>query len=178
MPFTREYIRGLAKECGIEMPKEFEDSLVAEHIAARDAYVEKQLEDHKPEKPIPVKDTDEYKNLKKQFEDFKTDTARKETAAAKEKVARAYFTGKNITGKNQEIALRACRAELDAAELDGEKFKDCSALDALVAGDMAGLVGETKVQGAQKHTPPKNDPPAPEGPKNLAEALREKYQKG
>ena len=40
MAFTRSTIRSLAKESGVEIPKEFEDALVAEHLTARYAYAE------------------------------------------------------------------------------------------------------------------------------------------
>ena len=43
MAFTRATIRNLAKESGVEIPKEFEDALVSEHLTARNAYAEEQV---------------------------------------------------------------------------------------------------------------------------------------
>ena len=75
MAFTREFIRKTAKECGLDIPKEFENALVDEHLSARDTYAEAQVKDalekNKPAEPPKIKDTDEYKALKKEFEDYK-----------------------------------------------------------------------------------------------------------
>src|SRR5699024_12135860 len=65
MAFTREFIRKAAKECGLDIPKEFENALVDEHLSARDTYAEAQVKDalekNKPAEPPKIKDTDEYK---------------------------------------------------------------------------------------------------------------------
>ena len=42
-------------------------------------------------------------------------------------------------------------------ELDGDKIKDSTALDALISGDFAGLVSKTNRTGAKTETPPTND---------------------
>lgn len=78
--------------------------------------------------------------IKKEFEGFKQAQTDKEAKAAKEKAARAYFEGKNIEGANLNIAMRSSAAEIAALELDGDKIKDTASLDALVGGDLAGLV--------------------------------------
>lgn len=158
MGFTREFVRKTAKECGIELPKEFENALMDEHIAARDSYAEAQvkeaLENNKPAEQPKVKDTDEYKKLKKEFDDYKAEISGKEAKAAKERAARAFFEGKGITGKSLDIAMRGSGAEIDALELDGDKIKDTAALDALVKDTYSGLVSTTTVRGAQTSTPP------------------------
>ena len=158
MGFTREFVRKTAKECGIELPKEFENALMDEHIAARDSYAEAQakeaLENNKPAEQPKVKDTDEYKKLKKEFDDYKAEISGKEAKAAKERAARAFFEGKGITGKSLDIAMRGSGAEIDALELDGDKIKDTAALDALVKDTYSGLVSTTSVRGAQTATPP------------------------
>ena len=160
MGFTREFVRKTAKECGIELPKEFENALMDEHIAARDSYAEAQvkeaLENNKPAEQPKVKDTDEYKKLKKEFDDYKAEISGKEAKAAKERAARAFFEGKGITGKSLDIAMRGSSAEIDALELDGDKIKDTSALDALVKDTYSGLVSTTTMRGAHTATPPAN----------------------
>lgn len=98
-----------------------------------------------------------YEAEKKAFADYKADQTAKETKAAKEKAVKAYFEGKNITGANLDIAMRGCRDEIGAIELDGDKIKDTAALDALVDGTFAGLVVTKTVQGAQTANPPANN---------------------
>ena len=55
MPFTREHIRKLAKECEVELPKDFINGLIDAHIEARDAYAEEQAKKQPEHKPINVK---------------------------------------------------------------------------------------------------------------------------
>lgn len=161
MAFTREFIRKTAKECGVEIPKEFENALVDEHLSARDTYAEAQvkeaLENNKPAETPKIKDTEEYKKLKKEFDDYKAEVSGKEAKAAKERAARAFFEGKGIIGKSLDIAMRGSGAEIAALELDGDKIKDTSALDALVKDTYSGLVSTTTIRGAQTATPPANN---------------------
>lgn len=158
MPFTREFIRKAAKESGLELPKELEDNLVQEHLSARDAYaagqVKAALEDNKQDQAPAVKDTQEYKDLKKEFEDYKSRVTAKETKSAKEAAARSYYESKGITGKALDIAMRGSGAEIDALELADGKIKDAAALEALVNGDFSGLVSTTVTKGAETATPP------------------------
>lgn len=161
MAFTRATIRNLAKESGVELPKELEDALVSEHLTARNAYAEEQvkaeLEKQPTEKAVNVKDSEEYKTLEKSFNDYKAEIANKQAKEAKEKAVRAFYESKGITGKNLEIAMRGSRAEIDGIELDGDKIKDASALDALVKGDFSGLVATTSTKGANTASPPANN---------------------
>ena len=98
-----------------------------------------------------------YEKEHTDFESYKKGITAKETKAAKEKAVRAYFEGQNITGANLDIAMRGCRDEIGAIELDGDKIKDTAALDALVNGTFAGLVVTKTVQGAQTANPPANN---------------------
>ena len=161
MAFTRATIRNLAKESGVELPKELEDALVSEHLTARNAYAEEQvkaeLEKQPTEKAVNVKDSEEYKTLEKSFNDYKAEIANKQAKEAKEKAVRAFYESKGITGKNLEIAMRGSRAEIDGIELEGDKIKDNSALDALVKGDFSGLVATTTTKGANTANPPANN---------------------
>ena len=161
MAFTRATIRNLAKESGVELPKELEDALVSEHLTARNAYAEEQvkaeLEKQPAEKAVNVKDSEEYKTLEKSFNDYKAEIANKQAKEAKEKAVRAFYESNGITGKNLEIAMRGSRAEIDGIELDGDKIKDASTLDALVKGDFSGLVATTTTKGANTANPPANN---------------------
>ena len=182
MAFTREFIRRAAKDSGVEIPKEFEDALVSEHLSARDAYADGQVKDalekNKPADAPKVKDTEEYKKLKQEFDDYKAEVSGREAKAAKERAARAFFEGKGITGKSLDIAIRGCGAEIDALELEDGKIKDDSALDALVKDTYSGLVSTTVTRGAQTANPPVNNGAAKTkeqimGIKDTAERQRE-----
>ena len=100
---------------------------------------------------------EKHDKLKGEFEKYKGDIEAKETKANKEKAVRAFYESKGITGKNLEIAMRGSRAEIDGIELDGDKIKDNSALDALVKGDFSGLVATTTTKGANTANPPANN---------------------
>lgn len=182
MAFTREFIRRAAKESGVEIPKEFEDALVSEHLSARDAYADGQVKDalekNKPADAPKVKDTEEYKKLKQEFDDYKAEVSGREAKSAKERAARAFFEGKGITGKSLDIAIRGCGAEIDALELEDGKIKDDTALDALVKDTYSGLVSTTVTRGAQTANPPVNNGTAKTkeqimGIKDTAERQRE-----
>ena len=92
------------------------------------------------------------------FENFKKTIQEKETKAAKESAAKAFFESKGITGNSLEIAMRGSSAEIAALDLDGEKIKDSSALDALVNGTFKALVSTTTTKGANIPTPPVTTP--------------------
>lgn len=100
---------------------------------------------------------EKHDKLKGEFDKYKGDIEAKETKANKEKAVRAFYESKGITGKNLEIAMRGSRSEIDDIELDGDKIKDNSALDALVKGDFSGLVATTTTRGANTANPPANN---------------------
>ena len=95
-----------------------------------------------------------YEKEKKDFQDYKAGIEAKESAAAKEKAARAYFQGKGIPAESMALVIRGAKAEISGLELDGEKIKDSTALDVLLNGDYKGLVGKVKKNGTQTQTPP------------------------
>ena len=92
------------------------------------------------------------------FENFKKTIQEKEAKAAKESAAKAFFESKGITGNSLEIAMRGSSAEIAALDLDGEKIKDSSALDALVNGTFKALVSTTTTKGANIPNPPVTAP--------------------
>ena len=117
--------------------------------------VQKELDDLKAKGDDGWKE--KHDKLKGEFDKYKSDVEAKETKANKEKAVRAFYESKGITGKNLEIAMRGSRAEIDGIELDGDKIKDNSALDALVKGDFSGLVATTTTKGANTANPPANN---------------------
>lgn len=101
-----------------------------------------------------------YENEHSAFEAYKADVTAREAKTAKTAAVRKYFEAKGITGKSLDIAMRGAGAEIDAAELDGDDLKDTTALDTLINGDFAGLVGKTEIKGADVPHPPVNNPGA------------------
>ena len=100
---------------------------------------------------------DKHDRVKSEYDKYKGEVEAEKTRTAKVTAVKAYFEAKGITGKNLDIAIRGSRAEIDALELDGDKIKDASALDALVTGDFAGLVTTVNTRGTQTTNPPGNN---------------------
>lgn len=100
---------------------------------------------------------EKYTKEHEAFEQYKTDQTAKETKAAKESAAKAYFESKNIKGANLTIAMRGARDEISALDIDSDgNIKDASTLDSLVKGEFSGLVVKTTTKGPTTPTPPAN----------------------
>ena len=160
MAFTRATIRSLAKESGVEIPKELEDALVAEHLTARNAYADEQVKAELEKQPTTkaenVKDSEEYKALKADFDKYKAEVTEKETKAAKEAAYRAVLKDANLSEKGIEKAIKY--AEWDKIELgeDG-KLKGASDHIKAVKEEWAEYVTTTTTTGAKTSTPPANN---------------------
>lgn len=160
MAFTRATIRSLAKESGVEIPKELEDALVAEHLTARNAYAEEQVKAELEKQPTTkaenVKDSEEYKALKADFDKYKAEVAAKETKAAKEAAYRAILKDANLSEKGIEKAVKY--AEWDKIELDSDgKVKGANDHIKAVRDEWAEYVTTTTTTGAKTSTPPVNN---------------------
>ena len=159
MAFTRATLRNLAKDSGVELPKELEDALVSEHLTARDAYAEEQVKAELAKQPTEkagnVKDSEEYKTLKKSFDDYKAEVATKETKAAKEAAYRAILKDANLSEKGIEKAIKY--AEWDKIELEADgKLKGASDHIKAVKEEWAEYVTTTTTTGAKTSNPPAN----------------------
>ena len=97
----------------------------------------------------------------------------KEARAAKEAAVRAYYESKNIAGKALDIAMKGSGAEIDALEMDGDKIKDYSSIDALIGGVFSGLAGHTVTRGADVPHPPMYGN-RPTGDEQIANAFKPK----
>ena len=160
MAFTRATIRSLAKESGVEIPKELEDALVAEHLTARNAYAEEQVKAELEKQPAAkvenVKESDEYKALKADFDKYKAEVTEKETKAAKEAAYRAILKDANLSEKGIEKAVKY--AEWDKIELGSDgKLKDANDHIKAVREEWAEYVTTTTTTGAKTSTPPVNN---------------------
>ena len=170
MALTRKFLKAMGIEdekidqiieAHTETVSGLKDSLEKAEAAAKDLPgVQKELDAAKADLEAAKKDgwKDKHDALKKEFEDYKKGVTDKETKAAKEAAARAYYEGKGITGKALDIAMRGSGGEIEALELgEGGKIKDPAALDALVKGDFSGLVSTTTTTGANTAHPPANN---------------------
>lgn len=163
MALTRKMLKGMGlseeqADTIIEAHTETVDGLKEKLKAAEDKAktaddLQKELDDLKSNGGPDYKA--KYEKEHSDFEAFKSDVTAKETKAAKEKAARAYFEAKNITGNNLSIALRGAKDEINGIELDEKGgIKDSKALDALVDGEFASLVVKSSTRGANTATPP------------------------
>ena len=167
--FTRAEIRNILGDACTE---EIENRLVALHLGVVDPLkddltkykadaeklpgVQKELDDLKAAGDGGFKE--KFEKEHSDFENFKKTIQEKETKAAKESAAKAFFESKGITGNSLEIAMRGSSTEIAALDLDGEKIKDSSALDALVNGTFKALVSTTTTKGANIPNPPVTTP--------------------
>ena len=166
MSLTRKLLKGMG------LTDEQVDTIIEAHTDTVDG-LKKQVETYKADAeklPNVQKELDDLKaagdggfkeKFEKEhsdFENFKKTIQEKETKAAKESAAKAFFESKGITGNSLEIAMRGSSAEIAALDLDGEKIKDSSALDALVNGTFKALVSTTTTKGANIPNPPVTTP--------------------
>lgn len=177
MAFTREFIRNAAKESGVEIPKELEDALVQEHISARDTYAEgkvkKALEENQTE-PVKVKETQEYKDLKKEYDDYRAGQEAKESRAAKESKYRELLKAAGIPEKRIAAVLRV--SDLDSVELDDKgEIKGADKLTEDIKTEWADFIPTTRTKSPTVATPPEGGEPAKKAPSSLAQALAERY---
>lgn len=161
MAFTREFVRNVAKESGVEIPKELEDALVQEHLSSRNAYAEKKVQEYQAENPAEeapkVTDSKEYKDLKKAFDDYKEAQTAKETRAAKETAYRDLLKASGVSEKRIDTIMRASGPIIDGLELaeDG-KAKDADKLTEGIKAEWADFIPTTTTQGAPTANPPAN----------------------
>ena len=167
MALSRKFLKamGLTEEqvdSVVEAHRETVDCLQKSLTAAQDKAkkydgVEKELNELKAANSGSEDFKIKYETEHTAFEKYKSEIAAKETRAAKETALKAYFEKNNIVGKNQAIAMRGIKSELDGIELDEKgNIKDTASLDELVKGDYAGLVSTTKTEGANIADPPAN----------------------
>lgn len=136
-------------QSGVELPKELEDAFIQEHISTRDGYTEQKVQEalanHKPQE-TKAEDSEEYKALKKQFEDFKTEQTEKETKAAKAKEIREVLTSAGLSGKALEMASKL----FDAKSLELDESGKAKDFDNLVSAAKTEYADD-KMEAGQKY---------------------------
>lgn len=162
MAFTREFIRKLAKESEIELPKEFIDGLMVEHANVRDGYAEEQVKAALANQPKPKPtDSEEYKALQKKFDDekaahdkLKTEVATKETNGKKSDALKAMLKAAGYSEKGVDKIAKYGNY-LDGVELDENgSIKNSDALIKTISGEWGEYIETKTATGAQTATPP------------------------
>ena len=158
MALTREYIRKLAKESDVELPKEFIDGIISEHTTARDAYAEEQvktaLANNKSEpQQVNVKESQEYKDLEKQFNDYKDDIAKKESKAASDSAKKALIKSMGVPEKWADRVFESIANTDVQLDKDG-KIKDVETFSKTITDKWSDVIPETTERGAHVATPP------------------------
>lgn len=157
MPFTRQFIRSSAKECDVELPKELIDTLINEHMSSQDTYAEdrvkKALEENKPADPAPIKESDEYKALKKEYDDFKAQVEGEKAQAKKREAYKAMLEDVGISEKRIESVLKV--SDVDKIELDDDgKIKGIDDLKKAVKEEWSDFITKDEKRGVETPTPP------------------------
>lgn len=162
MAFTREFIRKLARESEIELPKEFIDGLMTEHANVRDGYAEEQVKAALANQPKPKPtDSEEYKALQKKFDDekaahdkLKTEVATKETNGKKSDALKAMLKAAGYSEKGVDKIAKYGNY-LDGIELDENgSIKNSDALIKTISGEWGEYIETKTATGAQTATPP------------------------
>lgn len=178
MAFTRQFLKQLAKESGVELPREMEDSLINEHTTSRDAYVEtkiKPLEEQlekQQKQDINIKETEEYKALQNELETFKTSVESKKMNATKIETLSKKLeeAGANKTA----IKLLLKEFDLTKVEIENGEIKDVDNLIKPVQESYKDFFGQKQTSGVKSVKPPTGGE-TDTTPKSLQEALKEKY---
>lgn len=173
MALTKAQVREILSAAGVdaEHMKDAVDRIIEGHVSSvealkeeRDAYkadaiklpdVQRELDGLKAMDGAGWKTKAE--DWERKYNGLVNANAEKESKAAKEAAARAYYESQGITGKSLDIAMRGSGAEIEALELADGKIKDAAALEALVKGDFSGLVSTTTTTGANTANPPANN---------------------
>lgn len=176
MAFTRANIRNLAKESGVELPKELEDALISEYTTARDKYAEEQVKaalENNSQPDAKVEDSEEYKTLKKEFEDYKADIAAKAENSAKESAYRKALANAGVSANRIDSVMKV--TDLSSVKLDKDgNLADADTVEKSIKTEWADFIGTTTTTGVKVATPPSGDP-APETKPSRAAELAAKY---
>lgn len=157
MAFTRKYLAAL----GIEAEKI--DEIISAHVEVveglkkeRDDLTARLGEVEAQNEEIKNNGNEQYTKLKKEFDDYKTDVANKETRANK---TQAYVDLLKSAGVSEKrIAAIVKVSDIDGLELDENgKIKDEKAQSDKIKNDWAEFIETKQVQGAVTPTPPQSN---------------------
>ena len=96
-----------------------------------------------------------YEAIKEEFEGYKSEQAKKETRAAKEKAYRELLKQAGVSDKRLDAVLRV--SDVDSVELDDKgTVKDVDKLTESIKSEWSDFIQTTTTQGAQTAAPPVN----------------------
>lgn len=95
---------------------------------------------------------EKYKQVKKDFDDYKKTQTAKEARTAKENAYRDLLKAAGISEKRLDSVLKV--SDVDGIELVDGKIKDADKLTKVIQSDWADFIVTTHTQGAQTATPP------------------------
>lgn len=181
MALTRRMLKAL----GIEDEKA--EEIIAAHIESTDA-LKAQRDEYKTQleaKPAPKQEpkaepSDGYKAkfeaTEKAFEDFKAKVEGEKAAAQKKALYRDLIAKAGVDAKRIDAVLKI--SDLDSVEVKDGAIKDADKLVEGIKADFADFIPVITTEGASVANPPAGDG-GTAAPKNLRDALRERYeQKG
>ena len=172
MAFSREFIREQAKEFEIELPKGFIDAIANEHLTAKRAYADEQVE--KAVKPLNEQITDftarltaaeaqnaesekfkaDYETLKAEYDGYKTDV---ETKAAKDLVDKAFAKWLRENGYTEKGVSKIVKYGGFDVELNKDgSIKNADKLSESVNAEWSEYKPTERIEGAKTETPPTN----------------------
>lgn len=165
MALTRKFLKAL----GIEEEKI--DQIIEAHTDVVDALkadadkykadagkldgVQKELDDLKASS---VGDNDykaKYEKEHADFENYKSEAAKKETRAATESLFRAELSALGITGTRADKIVRV--TDMDSVKVKDGALEDAKAVQESIRADWSDFIPSTQVKGQHVHTPPANN---------------------
>ncbi|MBQ6127099.1 hypothetical protein IJI69_00415 [Candidatus Saccharibacteria bacterium] len=106
-------------------------------------------------KKLEAGQSDKYDELKKQFDDYKTEVLGKETRSEKEKAYAELLRTAGVSEKRINAILKV--TDIDSLELDKDKkIKDEANKLTAIKAEWADFIEKKSVQGANTATPPQN----------------------
>lgn len=93
-----------------------------------------------------------YNQIKKEYDDYKTDINTKESKRAKETAYRNVLKDAGLSERG--IAKAVKYADWDSIEMDGEEVKDVKALVKTAKEEWAEYIVKSSINGARTQTPP------------------------
>ena len=153
---TRKFLASIGiEEDKIDLIVEKHNEVLTEIKDERDKYKEDATKLPDIEKELNTgKDSykDKYEALKKEYDDFKTDTEAKATSAKKESAFRHILKDIGIPEKRIDAVIKV--SDVNGIELTEDGIKDEETLKESLKKEWSDFITTTKVEGANSANPP------------------------